>query len=126
MRSGIPDVGPAIAISLAKRVRVEGLVQGVGFRPFVHRLVIQRRLNGWVRNTSGAVEIHVEGEASAIDRFLLDLRDEAPVLARIESIAAVTAVRTCCRYSASASQAALPGPFSAPCCACSRRRCTVG
>jgi hydrogenase maturation protein HypF len=86
-------VGPAIAISLAKRVCVEGLVQGVGFRPFVHRLAIQRRVNGWVRNTSGAVEIHVEGEPNAIDRFLVDLRDAAPVLARIESLAASDVAR---------------------------------
>lgn len=86
MRSGIPDVGRAIALNGAKRVRVEGLVQGVGFRPFIHRLAMQHQLGGWVRNTSGAVEIHVEGEADAIERFLRDLREDAPVLARIETV----------------------------------------
>ena len=86
MRSGMPDVGPAIAERTAKRVRVEGLVQGVGFRPFVHRLAIQHQLGGWVRNTSGAVEIHVEGQAGAVDRFLHDVRDDAPVLSGIEAV----------------------------------------
>ena len=94
MRSGMPDVGRAIAVSGAKRVRVEGLVQGVGFRPFIHRLAIRHQLGGWVRNTSGAVEIHVEGDAGAIDRFLRNVRDDAPVLARIETVDARDAALT--------------------------------
>jgi hydrogenase maturation protein HypF len=87
MRSGTPDVGPAIAVAAARRLRVEGLVQGVGFRPFVHRLALRHQLGGWVLNTSGSVEIQVEGDAPAIERFLHDLRHEAPVLARIETLA---------------------------------------
>ena len=39
------------------RVRVRGIVQGVGFRPFVYALAVHHHLNGWVRNTSGGVEI---------------------------------------------------------------------
>ncbi|MEZ4457245.1 MAG: acylphosphatase [Gemmatimonadales bacterium] len=46
----------------ARLVHVTGQVQGVGFRPFVHRLASRHHLSGWVRNTSGNVEIEVEGE----------------------------------------------------------------
>jgi hydrogenase maturation protein HypF len=67
-------------------VRVTGLVQGVGFRPFVHRLALETRLAGWVRNASSAVEIHVEGEPARIDAFVGALRARAPVLARIETL----------------------------------------
>ena len=86
MRSGLPDWGPAIALHAAKRVHVDGLVQGVGFRPFVHRLALRHRLAGWVLNTSGSVEIHVEGDPVALDRFIAELQHEAPVLAQIETL----------------------------------------
>lgn len=68
-------------------VRVKGRVQGVGFRPFVYRLAHRHQLTGWVRNSTGAVEIEVEGEAGFLGRFLGQLRSEAPPLARIESLA---------------------------------------
>lgn len=68
------------------QVHVTGLVQGVGFRPFVHRLAIEQRLAGWVRNESGSVEIHLEGEESSIDAFVGALRHRAPVLARIDTL----------------------------------------
>ena len=42
-------------------ISVHGVVQGVGFRPFVYRLATTHQLHGWVRNTSGRVEIEVEG-----------------------------------------------------------------
>jgi len=72
----------------AARIRVQGVVQGVGFRPFVYRLAREHKLNGWVRNTSGNVEIVVEGPAASIDRFVNDLKTKAPPLARIETIKA--------------------------------------
>ncbi len=68
----------------AARFHVTGLVQGVGFRPFVHRLAVRHDLAGWVLNASGAVEIHVEGASVAIDAFEVALGADAPVLARIE------------------------------------------
>jgi hydrogenase maturation protein HypF len=67
-------------------IRVRGVVQGVGFRPFVYRLALSHGLRGWVCNTSGDVRIEVEGDAGAIDRFLSGLRSDPPPLSRIEEI----------------------------------------
>jgi len=67
-------------------VRVEGLVQGVGFRPFVHALASRLGLAGSVSNDSAGVTVEVEGAAAAVDRFLRALRDEAPPLALIERV----------------------------------------
>lgn len=68
------------------RIRVRGRVQGVGFRPFVHRLAQTHHLSGWVRNDAEGVLIEVEG-ASA-QGFMDDLRYKAPPLARIRSLEA--------------------------------------
>lgn len=68
------------------KVRVRGVVQGVGFRPFIYRLAHEYALKGWVRNTSGSVEIEVEGSAGAIDSFLDDLKAKAPPMSHIESV----------------------------------------
>jgi hydrogenase maturation protein HypF len=70
-------------------VRVEGVVQGVGYRPFVHRLAGELGLAGFVRNDARGVEIEAEGSADAVDRFLVALRDEAPPLAVVEAVRAV-------------------------------------
>ena len=67
-------------------ISVRGVVQGVGFRPFVYRLAIQHHLHGWVRNTSGKVEIEVEGEKTEIRKFLEELATQAPPMARIEDM----------------------------------------
>ena len=67
-------------------IEVSGVVQGVGFRPFVYRLAKQNGLSGWVRNTSGSVQIEVEGEEEALNSFLRQLKTEAPPVSRIESI----------------------------------------
>ena len=72
----------------AQFIRVHGVVQGVGFRPFVYGLATRLGLAGWVRNTSSGVEILIEGPAEALDRFRDDLASQAPPLARIERIAA--------------------------------------
>ena len=65
-------------------INVRGVVQGVGFRPFIYRLAIQHQLFGWVRNTSSKVEIEVEGDESEIRKFLQELEIQAPPMARIE------------------------------------------
>jgi hydrogenase maturation protein HypF len=72
--------------TIARRIRVSGIVQGVGFRPFVWRLAQELKLAGWVRNDALGVEIHAEGPAEALDALQARLRAEAPVLARIDAI----------------------------------------
>ncbi len=67
-------------------ISVRGVVQGVGFRPFVYRLAHWQQLNGWVRNTSGKVEIEVEGSEASIRNFLQELKTQVPPMARIEQI----------------------------------------
>ncbi len=72
--------------AVGARLGITGLVQGVGFRPFVHRLAARHGLAGWVRNTNGQVEVRLEGPAAAIDAFEAALGTDLPVLARIEAI----------------------------------------
>ena len=68
------------------RIHIQGVVQGVGFRPFVFSLAEASSLTGWVRNTSAGVEIEVDGSPTALDTFVATLRTKAPPLARIDSI----------------------------------------
>lgn len=63
---------------------IAGIVQGVGFRPFVFRTAIRNRLTGNVRNESGAVIVEVEGKKSMIESFIHELRTQLPPLAKIE------------------------------------------
>ena len=67
-------------------IRVRGAVQGVGFRPFVYRLARELALSGWVNNDGAGVVIEVQGAAIEIDRFVQRLSDDAPRLARVESV----------------------------------------
>jgi hydrogenase maturation protein HypF len=67
-------------------ISVRGIVQGVGFRPFVYGLAVKHSLKGWVYNTSEDVRIEVEGEAEAVEQFELELKTEAPPLAHIEAV----------------------------------------
>jgi hydrogenase maturation protein HypF len=68
------------------RVEIEGIVQGVGFRPFLYRLAREYRLAGWVRNTPAGVLLEVEGEAEAVARFLPEIERQAPALAAISGV----------------------------------------
>ena len=68
------------------RISARGVVQGVGFRPFVYSLALKYGLDGWVCNTSEDVRIEVEGTRATLDRFIAGLEREAPPLARIESL----------------------------------------
>ena len=70
-----------------RRVLVQGIVQGVGFRPFVYNLATRLALSGYVRNDPAGVTIEVEGAAASVEAFLRDLVEAAPPLARIERVA---------------------------------------
>ncbi|KAA0233811.1 MAG: Carbamoyltransferase HypF [Acidimicrobiales bacterium] len=70
----------------ARRIRLDGVVQGVGFRPFVWRLARDHDLSGWVRNTGGRVEIFAEGEQGDVEVFCAALVERAPPLARIDHV----------------------------------------
>ncbi|MCE9647759.1 MAG: carbamoyltransferase HypF [Chloroflexi bacterium] len=70
------------------RVHITGIVQGVGFRPFVYNLAMHHDLKGWVKNTSAGVEIEVDGDDDSLDLFLRQLQDEAPALSRIDGFSA--------------------------------------
>ena len=69
------------------RIHITGVVQGVGFRPFVYGLAQRLELTGWVRNTSAGVDIEVDGAPQALRQFAEALASESPPLARIDSIA---------------------------------------
>jgi len=71
-----------------RKITVQGVVQGVGFRPFVYRLASRLGLGGTVRNDTTGVVIDVEGEPASLDTFLQALVAEAPPLAVIERVAA--------------------------------------
>ncbi len=72
----------------AQRIRVTGLVQGVGFRPFVWHLAQQLELTGWVRNDAQGVEVLAQGSRSHLQLLLARLRTEAPPLARVDTVQA--------------------------------------
>ncbi len=76
---------------IRRQLRITGIVQGVGFRPFVYRLARAHGLLGTVRNTSGSVEVDVEGPSFAVEAFVAGLRTEAPVLAKIDSVTGIEA-----------------------------------
>ncbi len=67
-------------------IQVKGIVQGVGFRPFVYNLALQNSLNGWVNNDDMGVNIILEGEQTSIDKFVETLKQRPPILAKIDSI----------------------------------------
>lgn len=67
-------------------ILVTGVVQGVGFRPFVYNLALAHNLAGFVLNDSGTVRIEVEGEQVDLSRFMVDLRKKAPPLSRVNAL----------------------------------------
>lgn len=81
---------------VAQRFRVTGLVQGVGFRPFVWRLANENALVGWVRNDALGVEIHAEGAQESLERFQRMLVSQTPPLARIDALQGTPAIVTGC------------------------------
>ncbi|HEY1642749.1 MAG TPA: carbamoyltransferase HypF [Streptosporangiaceae bacterium] len=96
-------------------VRVEGIVQGVGFRPFVYSLATGLGLGGLVGNDPDGVFAEVEGDSSAVGRFLVLLEQQAPPLARIERVTTRDLRPTgSAEFVIAASQPAGPGGSAAP------------
>src|SRR5918995_4032535 len=73
-------------IIMAKHILVKGIVQGVGFRPYVYGLATRCHLRGWVCNTSGGVEIVVDGQTDDLEQFIQNLPVERPLPAKIDSL----------------------------------------
>ena len=74
------------ALRRRARARVEGTVQGVGFRPYIHRLASDLELAGYVLNDAHGVLLEVEGDSDAVEEFLNRLRPDRPPLAVIERV----------------------------------------
>jgi hydrogenase maturation protein HypF len=73
-------------MTAARSIRVRGVVQGVGFRPFVFRLARENRLAGWVLNEQDGVDIHLEGDEGCLASFLSALQYQAPPAASITAV----------------------------------------
>ncbi len=80
------QVSDAQTRAIRRGIQVSGIVQGVGFRPYVYRLANERGLVGRISNTAAGVVIEVQGSPEAVDDFLTRLPQEAPPLARITGI----------------------------------------
>ncbi len=76
-----------MSAQIARRIHITGVVQGVGFRPFVYNLAVGLGLRGWVLNSSAGVEIEAAGPPAVLDEFAARLRSDAPPLARVEQVA---------------------------------------
>ncbi|HEX6502243.1 MAG TPA: carbamoyltransferase HypF [Terriglobales bacterium] len=73
-------------MNVRRQIEVSGIVQGVGFRPYVYRLAIERHLTGSISNTSSGVTIEIQGPAPAVEDFVSRLPKEAPPLSRITDV----------------------------------------
>ncbi len=80
--------------TVCQRIRVTGVVQGVGYRPFVWRLANELELAGWVRNSAGGVEIEACGRPPQVNALIERLAKEAPPLARVDDVSAQPSVRS--------------------------------
>jgi hydrogenase maturation protein HypF len=109
-----------------RRIELRGIVQGVGFRPFVHNLAQSLQLGGWVLNSSSGLVAEVEGSDAALNQFIDHVAHHAPPLARIEDFAvadvpAVGEVQFVIRESvAREGEFALVSPDVATCAECFR------
>ena len=70
----------------ALNIQVKGIVQGVGFRPFVYRLAKKYLINGWVLNATEGVTIHAEGESKLLDEFVNELHMNPPAAAKVKEL----------------------------------------
>ena len=77
---------PRYTMTEALDIEVHGIVQGVGFRPFVYNLARKYALKGWVLNATAGVFIHAEGEPHDIDSFVIEISEHSPAAARVDEI----------------------------------------
>ncbi len=80
------EQGVGAPVRVARELWARGVVQGVGFRPFVYNLALESGVDGWVRNTSAGVQIVVEGSPAAVERFVAALPQQAPPRSYIASL----------------------------------------
>jgi hydrogenase maturation protein HypF len=73
-------------LSTSRHIHINGIVQGVGFRPFIYNLALSHRLTGWVRNSASGVDIEVTGTEDDLSAFLAAISQSAPPLAMIDAI----------------------------------------
>ncbi len=76
-----------LTTTIRRRLEVRGIVQGVGFRPFVYRRARELALDGWVRNDAAGVIIEVQGDVARIEQLERSVREDAPRRARVDSVA---------------------------------------
>lgn len=81
-----PELHPKDAATVRLVVRVHGVVQGVGYRPFVQALAVRHGVSGFVLNRSQSVHLEVQGEDAAVRRFVTALTTEAPRAAKVERV----------------------------------------
>ena len=82
--------------NFARKITLSGVVQGVGFRPFIYRHAQLHQVHGWVRNSSGRVEVHIQGETPRLEAFEHSLIESSPGLSRpvIESVEEASCLET--------------------------------
>jgi hydrogenase maturation protein HypF len=71
---------------IAYSIKVTGVVQGVGFRPFIYRVAQSNGLKGWVLNAENGLEIHLEGEQPALQSFLAEMKAGSPQAATVVEV----------------------------------------
>jgi len=88
LAGGTDPTNPGNGLTLDRRIRmlISGIVQGVGFRPFIYNLARSRNLGGFVINTAGGVEIEVSGTTKDIDEFVFLINKNPPSLAYITDV----------------------------------------
>ena len=81
-------VQPHIGSNQRKRIQltIRGTVQGIGFRPFIYKTATKYGITGWVENRSDSVWIKAQGTSENIETFVSTIKNDSPVLAKIESI----------------------------------------
>jgi hydrogenase maturation protein HypF len=93
---GVAEPAASSGDAIARRIRLRGHVQGVGFRPFVYRLALEHGIVGHVQNQLGAVEVLAVGDAGDVDTFMRNLVDRSPPLssptiAEVETVSSALA-----------------------------------